>query len=150
MDIKIIRAVPEDAEQLIAVQDAAFYADYGKYGECPGYGRTRESMLGSIENADTYKIVAEGRIVGDIILRKVAENEYYLGCLCVKPEYEGRGIGQQAMAFIDSVYTDAKKWTLKTPADNGRNHAFYKKCGFAVTDTQMDGNVEIVIFTRIK
>lgn len=31
-----------------------------------------------------------------------------------------------------------------------RNHYFYKKCGFQVTETSMDGNVKVAYFIRKK
>lgn len=34
---------------LIEIYNASFYDDYIKYGECPAYGRTRESMESSKE-----------------------------------------------------------------------------------------------------
>lgn len=150
MEVYIERATKEDALKLIEVQNKAFYADYVKYGACPGYERNIESMIKSIECSYTFKIIVAGEIVGDIIVSKRSEGEYYLGGLCVVPEYENQGIGQKAMAFIDSYFADAKLWTLETPADKKRNHYFYQKCGFSITDTAVDGNVQIVIFSKQK
>lgn len=33
---------------------------------------------------------------------------YEVGCLCVVPEYQGKGIGTQAIRFIKSYYEDWK------------------------------------------
>ena len=38
----------QDAALLVQLYDAAFRADYERYGECPAYGRTVEQMQGSI------------------------------------------------------------------------------------------------------
>lgn len=44
------KAVKEDANILIKIYNDSFYDDYIKYGECPGYGKTREQMENSIQN----------------------------------------------------------------------------------------------------
>lgn len=71
-----------------------------------------------------------------------------LGCLCVIPEYQGKGIGSRAIEFMLDYYTDWSKITLVTPADKEENINFYtKKCGFKVDGTEMDGNVKLVHFS---
>ncbi|HPF86770.1 MAG TPA: GNAT family N-acetyltransferase [Candidatus Limiplasma sp.] len=148
MDVQFLRAVPEDADRLIAVQDQSFYADYVKYGVCPGYRRTRESMLESISRRIVYKIQCDGNIVGDIIVRDEGGGAYYLGCLCVIPTYENRGIGQLALAFLDQHFPDAAHWALETPADKERNHYFYQKHGYRVTKEYPVDGVLISYFEK--
>ena len=40
MNISYRKANIEDADLLIEIYYAAFYSDFIKYGECPGYGKT--------------------------------------------------------------------------------------------------------------
>ena len=42
MKIEFRQADVTDAELLIEIYNALFYSDYIKYGECPGYGKTKE------------------------------------------------------------------------------------------------------------
>lgn len=73
---------------------------------------------------------------------------YYLGCLCIIPAYQGLGIGTQAFRYMLSICPDWKQITLVTPSDKEQNIKFYtEKCGFSVTGREMDGNVEVTIFT---
>ena len=51
MKVEFRKANIEDAEVLIEIYNAAFYSDYLKYGECPGYGKTKEMMEKSIINS---------------------------------------------------------------------------------------------------
>ncbi len=148
MNIKFEPAKQKDIQQLIEVQNKAFYPDYIKYGQCPGYAKSEESMLDTITHTDTFKIMVDDVVVGDIIVRKKVEHDYFLGCLCVIPEYENKGIGEKAMAFIDAYYTDVTRWSLVTPADKKRNHYFYQKCGFEITESIMDGDVQLVTFVK--
>ena len=38
MELNYRKAVQDDAELLIEMYNAAFHADYIRYGECPAYG----------------------------------------------------------------------------------------------------------------
>lgn len=51
MKLAYRKAVKEDANLLIDIYNASFYEDYLHYGECPGYGKTKEEMELSIENS---------------------------------------------------------------------------------------------------
>lgn len=48
MKIEFRKANKEDAERLIDIYNAESYADYIRYGECPGHGKSREMMERSI------------------------------------------------------------------------------------------------------
>lgn len=70
-----------------------------------------------------------------------------MGCLCVVPEFQGKGIGTQAIKFVMSYYENWEKFTLITLADKSENIMFYtEKCGFDIVSTEMDGNVTVVRF----
>jgi ribosomal protein S18 acetylase RimI-like enzyme len=72
---------------------------------------------------------------------------YEVGCLCVVPEYQGKGIGTKAIKFVTSYYEDWNKFTLITPIDKTENVKFYtEKCGFEIVSTEMDGNVKVARF----
>lgn len=72
----------------------------------------------------------------------------HLDCLCIIPQYENQGIGQKAVEFIESQFPNATSWYLETPSDKKRNHYFYIKCGYEITDEKMEGNVKVVIFSK--
>lgn len=147
MSLKYIKAKKEDADMLIEIYNASFYDDYIKYGECPAYGRTRESMEESIEKFPKLIIYCDDIAVGVISVANREGGEYYLGCLCVIPKYQSKGIGTQAVKYMLGYYTDWRKITLITPADKEENINFYtKKCGFKIDGTDMDGNVKVVHF----
>ena len=89
-------------------------------------------------------IMKDGIPVGAISFENRKNGEYYLGCLCVIPEFQGVGIGTKAIQDFLMFYSDRKKITLVTPADKAENISFYtKRCGFHITGNKMDGNVEV-------
>lgn len=147
MEIKYRPAGIEDAETLIAIYNASFYSDYMKYGQCPAYGKTREMMEQSILNYPKFIITCDDMPVGCVSCKEEGPGVYEIGCLCVIPEFQGKGIGTQAVKFVMSYYKDWDKFTLITSSDKDENVKFYtEKCGFDIVSTEMDGNVKVVRF----
>ncbi|MDS0528494.1 GNAT family N-acetyltransferase [Clostridium sp. SHJSY1] len=151
MKIKFEKAVIEDAEEIIKVRNKSFYKDYVKYGGCPGYNNTKESMVNIISNTKdrwVFKIISNNEVIGNISVKDNHDSTYYLSCLCVIPEYENKGIGQDAIRFIEDKFPNATIWTLETPADKERNHYFYKKLGYRIVKEYLDGTVKVVLFEK--
>ncbi len=147
MNIEYRYAKIVDAEILTEIYDAAFYDDYIKYGECPGYGKTVEAMRKSIIDIPKFIILCDNKPVGVVSCKKVGARVYEVGCLCIIPEFQGKGIGTKAFEFAKSHYDDWARFTLITPADKNENIKFYtEKCGFDIESTEMDGKVEMVRF----
>ena len=147
MKIAFRKADIADAALLIGIYNAAFYHDYIRYGECPAYGRTKEMMEQSIADCPKFLILCNEKPVGCISCKELQKGIYEVGCLCVIPEYQGKGIGTSAMEFVKSYYTDWNRFTLITPADKSENVRFYtEKCGFAIQSFETDGNVKVARF----
>ena len=147
MEIAYRQAAVEDAAVLAEIYNAAFYRDYLKFGECPGYGKTKEMMEQSIRRYPKFIILCHGKAVGCISCREQAPQVYEIGCLCVIPAYQGRGIGTQAIRFLKEACQNWKQFTLVTPAENPENVRFYtEKCGFRIVSEEMDGAVRLVRF----
>ena len=133
MHISIEPATPADAEHLVAVQIAAFHHDAEIYpgvaiGGPPGYDSI-DNLLQKIEEGDYYKIVVDGQIIGGIAVFDLGAGHFHLDLLYIDPAYHNRGIGTQAMHFIERTY-HAMKWTLHTPGYAIRNQHFYEKFGY--------------------
>ena len=151
MKITYRKAEIADAELLIEIYNSAFYRDYQKYGECPAYGKTKEMMVKSILDYPKFLILYHDKPVGCVSCKQVEAGIYEIGCLCVVPEYQGKGIGTQAIQFITSNYKDGNTFTLITPIDKKENVKFYtEKCGFAIVSTEMDGNVTVARFVEAR
>ena len=72
---------------------------------------------------------------------------FYIGFFMMNKDFQGKGIGTQAVKFVMSHYKDWDKFTLITPSDKDENVKFYmEKCGFDIVSTEMDGNVKVVRF----
>ena len=147
MKIEFRKADTADAELLIEIYNSSFYSDFLKYGECPAYGKTKEMMEQSIIDYSKFLILCSGKPVGCISCKERGNGIYEVGCLCVIPEFQGKGIGTSAMEFAKTHYADWKSFTLVTPADKTENVRFYtEKCGFDIRSFEMDGNVKVARF----
>ncbi|MBP5310518.1 MAG: GNAT family N-acetyltransferase [Lachnospiraceae bacterium] len=147
MKIEFRKAVLEDAELLVNIYNASFYDDYLRYGSCPGYGITKEKMEETISAYQKYVILCDNEPVGCISSKILKKGVYEVNCLCIIPEYQGKGLGTSAVQFVKTLYEDMERLTLVTPIDKKQNVKFYtEKCGFHIESTERDGNVELVRF----
>ena len=80
----------QDAALLVQLYDAAFRADYERYGECPAYGRTVEQMQASIRRFPKLIIRRDGAPVGVLSAQQQDEGTYYIGCL--SPRHSGKAL----------------------------------------------------------
>ena len=141
------RADISDADVLREIYDSAFRDDYIRYGQCPAYGRSREDMEQSVR--DYPKIIAydEGKAVGVISYKAEGPGKYYIGCLAVLKEEQGRGIGSSLLEYFMNEHPDWNELTLVTPKDNERNISFYTgRFGFEITGEEVDGEVTVLWF----
>lgn len=103
MTIEYRQATLEDAELLINIYNASFYSDYLNYGECPGYGKTKEMMEASISKCPKFIILCDNEPVGCVSCKRLEMNVYEVGCLCVVPEFQGKG--------LCTCYSGGNRWT---------------------------------------
>ena len=140
-------ALKSDAEVLVEIYNSAFYDDFIRYGHCPAYGRSKENMEQSI--VDYPKTIAydQEKPVGVISYKAEGTGKYYIGCLAVVKEEQGRGIGTLLMKEFMSAHPDWTEITLVTPKDNERNIRFYtERFGFEIVGEEDDGKVTVLWF----
>jgi ribosomal protein S18 acetylase RimI-like enzyme len=146
--MQVRKAIPENAEILIKIYNEAFYEDFIRYGECPAYGRSVDDMKKSIIEIPKYIAYYDSIPIGVISVKSEGEGIYYIGCLCVIPEFQRKGIGYQLIEFMKNQYNDWKKIELVTPIDKEKNVKFYtEKCGFTIDNEVMDGSVKLYHFS---
>lgn len=130
MNFRFALAQPEDAETLTATAVRAFAEEAKKYGGNPPGLASVERHLSPIQAGLYYKILAADQIVGGVIIEAKGEGHYHLNTIFVDLAWQNKGIGAQAIKFLEQAVPQAKRWSLKTPALSHGNHHFYEKMGF--------------------
>ena len=144
-------ATINDADILIDIYNSAFYDDYLRYGQCQAYGRTKESMEQSIRDYPKTIAYDQEKAVGVISYKEEAPGKYYIGCLAVLEEEQGRGIGTSLMKHFMNEHPDWKEITLVTPKDKEQNIRFYtERFGFEIVGEENDGSVVVLHFRLMK
>ena len=145
--VKIAKATVETAVKLTEIQRRTFDDDNKlKPPGCsmegpPGYDSVKWNA-GWIKKTPYYKILFNGQIVGGIIIFELGEKRYELGRMWVDPDFQNRGIGQQAVRQMFEAFPEAEQWVLGTPSWAIRNQHFYEKLGFEkVRETEVDPNL---------
>lgn len=88
------------------------------------------------ENAETYRIVCDGKVVGGVVIRIYNETlQGELDLLFVSPHAHSRGIGFAAWQAIEKMHPEVKVWETVTPYFEKRNIHFYvNRCGFHIVE----------------
>jgi GNAT superfamily N-acetyltransferase len=151
MSVSFECAEIHDAELLVRVAMAAFHHDSILYPEIeadgpPGYD-SPSVMQQKIAEDECYKIVECERIIGGIVVFAKSNGHYHLDLIFIAPEYHNRGIGTQAMRFIEDTYP-ATRWTLDTPIWAIRNIHFYEKLGYVKVREFEDDDTTLIAFEK--
>ena len=133
--IQFEQATPADAPALTAVQKRTFDDDAQRFagqpsGGPPGYDSVRWQIEIMGKAAAYYKVLADGQIIGGMIVFDKGREHCVLGRIWIDPAFQNQGIGATAMQFIEQAHPQARRWTLDTPAWATRNHHFYEKMGY--------------------
>ena len=141
--VTLVPLTPDDREKFILDNQWAFkYGAMIEFGErddhIDGDGeiishKTIESCIDSPEN-ETYRIVADGRSVGGVILKiDKLTHRNHLEILFVTPEEHSKGIGYGAWQAVEALHPETEIWETCTPYFEKRNIHFYvNKCGFQI------------------
>ncbi|MEK3903957.1 GNAT family N-acetyltransferase [Paenibacillus sp. FSL R7-0179] len=141
-EVTLSKATLEDAADIHAMQLQAFLPLLEKYKdhETSPANETLERIVERMNQdfIDYYIIYNAGIAAGSVRVKKKDKHEYWLGQICVLPQYQGLGIAQQAFALIEEVYADAQSWGLATIMQEERNCYLYEKLGYKRTpETQV-------------
>ena len=149
MELRFEPATLWEVEEMIEVHNLAFARDREEHGFSPGYGHTPQTMAGLILTCQSYFIREKDRTIGALLYRQTGEDALCLESLCVIPSYQGKGVGHQAMQYLEQLHSRTSCWTLTTPAEAKDNQEFYRRQGFSVTGEWEDEGRRLVQMDRI-
>ncbi len=142
-------AEARDAETLVQIYDSAFHADFVRFGEYPGYGRSVSEMEASIARDPKQIIERAGVPIGVLSHENRGGGDYHIGCLCIKPEFQNQGAGARAFQDFLAAHPDWTHIALETPLEKEENIRFYtEKCQMCLTGINREGNIPLAILER--
>lgn len=124
----------EDAGALLALQKQAFRAlleKYKDYGTNPAM-EPLPTMRRKLSEREYYFILADGREAGLIGVRR-GEDSLHITPIGLLPEYQGRGIGHEALALVEKLYPEDRRWALGTILQEPGLCRFYESAGYRRT-----------------
>ena len=124
----------EDAGALLALQKQAFRAlleKYKDYGTNPAM-EPLSTMRRKLSERDYYFILSDGREAGFIGVRRDGDS-LHITPIGLLPEYQGRGIGHEALALVEKLYPEDRRWTLGTILQEPGLCRFYESAGYRRT-----------------
>ena len=130
LNIKIATAEPEDAEEILKVQYAAFQSEAMLHNDftIQPLTQTLDELLAEFQTRLILKAVLNGRIVGSV--RAYADGDtVYIGKLIVHPDHQGKGLGKRLLSTVESKL-HRKRFELYTSAKSERNLHIYEKSGY--------------------
>jgi|SRR5665647_536634 len=104
------------------------YHDYDISPAMESAERIREKI--DRDNTTAYIFQLNDINVGWVRVMRFGDMTYKISALCVLPEYQNRGIAQDALKQIESYYPNAHKWMLDTIFQEKRNCHLYEKLGY--------------------
>lgn len=130
MDIKLEYSITED--EFLEMVESVGWKTYSKEQVKKALENTMYMVKATIDG----KLAGIGRVVGDYSIVCI------LSDICVKPEFQGQGIGlkitSELKRLIENNVVDGEKMQIEITPTAG-NEAFYKKAGFKYNPDKITG-----------
>ncbi len=133
MGISIVEATPEDAEEILDLQKAAYASEGCLYKDftLPPLTQTLDKIREGFDRQLFLKAVDDGEIVGSV-RAYVKEGTCYVGRLIVHPDHQDGGIGTRLMEEIEARFPQAERFELFTGHRSDKPLHIYEKRGYRV------------------
>jgi ribosomal protein S18 acetylase RimI-like enzyme len=135
-DVRVERAVPADAGEILTVQRAAYVTEAQLYGD-PFIMPLVESLdqVRAVLSGDAVVLVARqgSRVVG-AVQGRFHDQTCLVSRLVIAPDLQGQGIGTRLMRAIEDAVADrADMLTLFTAHLSEGNLRLYRRLGYTET-----------------
>lgn len=146
MEIKLVKAIAGDVLLLHDVQTKAFqpllekYLDY----ETNPANEPINRLFEKIQYSSFFKIIVDQKCVGGIRIA-VKNKSYWISPIFILPEFQGKGIAQQAIRQVEQLFTKYNIWELQTILQEQGNCYLYEKLGYERTDFEQVVNERMTL-----
>jgi ribosomal protein S18 acetylase RimI-like enzyme len=133
MGIYIEEATVEDAEEILALQKAAYESEGRLYRDftLPPLVQTLAEIREDFARQLFLKAVEEGEIVGSV-RAYMKDGTCFVGRLIVRPDRQDRGIGSLLLEEIEKRFAQAERFRLFTGHRSDKPLHIYEKRGYSI------------------
>jgi GNAT superfamily N-acetyltransferase len=135
--MRIERAAPADAGEILTVQRAAYVSEAQLYGDpfLPPLVDTLDRVLAVIKGATVLKAVEDGRVVG-AVRGQMTRATCVVGRLVGAPDRQGRGIGTALLTALHDAMPEAAAFDLSTGHLSEGNLRLCRRHGYRETQRE--------------
>ena len=148
--VKIVEASREDAEEIMAVQRAAYTIEVKLYGDVsiPPLTETIDELRERFSDRVILKAAEDECIVGSVRGERSGDT-CLVGRLCVHPEKQRRGIGEALLREIEKHFPDVARFELFTGDKSAGSLRLYERVGYLQFRTEAaDFGVQLVFLDK--
>lgn len=136
--MEIVEFKESDIDTVFEIQQAAYKPLYEKYRDdnTNPYMESKETVLRKYMRTGTkgYLFIENGEPVGTVRINLYPDNKSgRVSALGVLPQYQGKGIAQQALLEIERIHSEVEIWFLDTILQEAGNCHLYEKLGYKRT-----------------
>lgn len=151
-NISIVLATVGDKEELLELQKTIFKPLLLKYQDRDFSPATQsmERFERRFHIGDYYKIFYIDNLVGSIFVFEKSPGIMKLHIMNILEEYQNKGIAQEVMKRIETLYPQAERWELETILTEKRNCHLYEKMGYITTEETRQINDKLTLIDYVK
>lgn len=145
--ISLRKANLSDAAELFAMQKKVFQPVYEKYQDhdtSPVF-QSFERFIERLKTGDYYKIFEDDLLVGSVHVYPKSPGIMRLHMINILQQFQGKGIAQEVMNRLESIYPEAENWELDTIKQERRNCYLYEKIGYIQTGDEWKVNEKMTL-----
>lgn len=150
--IRLIKATVDDKEELLDLQKTIFKTlllKYEDYNFSPAT-QTIERFEKRFDIGDYYKIICNDTLIGSIFVFQKLPGIMRLHIMNILEEYQNKGIAQEVISRIETLYPQAEKWELQTILTEAGNCHLYEKMGYVQTGETRTINDKLILVDYVK
>lgn len=145
----------KDIDDVFAIQQAAYKSIFEKYHDdaTNPYMETKETVFQKYTRNGTkgYLFIKDGIVVGAVRIQIDSERKTgRVSALGVHPDYQRRGIAQEALLRIEALHSAIDQWSLDTILQEEGNCRLYEKLGYKRTGKteRINENMTLVFYEK--
>lgn len=149
--LDITRAQPADADEILALQRAAYRIEAERYDDfgLPPLTETAGELVAAL---DTHIVLVArlsdgepSRAIVGTARARVTDDTAHIARLSVLPALHGRGIGRQLLAVIERETAPVRRYVLYTGHRSERNLRMYERAGYRRTRHERQSQAVVLV-----